>query len=102
MKATALALAIGAAGGALAFAASFPAPWLTGPALFVTLASLAGLRLAIPNGLRNAIFTIIGMTIGAGVTPDMVATAAQWPVSILIVLVAMVVIMALGDRKSVV
>ena len=96
MKATALALAIGAAGAALAYLASFPAPWLTGPALCVTVAALAGLRLAIPDALRNACFIVIGMTIGAAVTPEMVATALQWPASILILSLAMLAIMGLG------
>ena len=96
LRAVLLALAIGAAGGVIASSAGFPAPWLTGPAFFVTVGAMAGLRLSIPNRLRNTVFTVIGMTIGSGVTPEMVATAAQWPLSIVILVAAMVVIMTLG------
>lgn len=96
MRATALALAIGAVGAALAYIASFPAPWLTGPALCVTIGALAGLPLTVPNGVRNACFVVIGMTIGAAVTPEMVATALQWPASILILFLAMLAIMGTG------
>lgn len=91
-----LALAIGSLGALLAVFASFPAPWLTGPALFVTIASLSGLRLVVPNILRNGCFVIIGMTIGSGVTPEMLSDAAQWPLSIIVLLLAMLAILALG------
>ncbi|MEM8876561.1 MAG: AbrB family transcriptional regulator [Pseudomonadota bacterium] len=92
----ALALLIGMAGATIGSGLSFPAPWLTGPALSVTLGSLAGLKLAIPTTLRNACFIVVGMTIGASVTPEMVATVMQWPASILILFIAMIAIMAVG------
>lgn len=96
LRPVALALLIGMAGAAIGYGLSFPAPWLTGPALSVTIGSLAGLKLAAPAMLRNVCFTVIGMTIGATVTPEMVATALQWPASILILFVAMVTIMGAG------
>ncbi len=96
IKSVLLALAIGAAGAGLAQWLSFPAPWLTGPALCVTIGALFGLPLRIPDPLRNACFIVIGMTIGTSVTPQMVATAGQWPLSIAILFVAMLAIMAAG------
>ena len=91
-----LALVIGVAGAGLAQWLSFPAPWLTGPALCVTIGALAGLRLRVPSALRNVCFVVIGMTVGASITPDMIATAARWPLSIAILFVAMLAIMAMG------
>ncbi len=80
---TALTLAIGGAS-AIAFEAlGFAAPYLTGPALMVTLAALAGLRTHVPNWLRDACMLILGVGIGAGVTPDVIRAAMAWPISFL-------------------
>lgn len=96
LRNVALAILIGTAGAVMASWLGFPAPALTGPALCVTIASVAGLQLKLPVALRDACFTGIGMTVGAAVTPEMVATALQWPASIFILFVALIAIMALG------
>ena len=76
---TVLTLSIGVAG-ALAFSAfDLPAAVLTGPAACVSVAAFAGLPVHIPTALRNFCFIIIGIGIGAGVTPDTVSAAAHWP-----------------------
>lgn len=93
---TVQALAIGICGAALAALLHFPAPWLTGPALAVTLAALAGVDVAIPGILRHGCFVVIGMTMGAGVTPETLATARQWPAAILILCAGLIVIMAVS------
>ncbi|MFV2033777.1 MAG: AbrB family transcriptional regulator [Halocynthiibacter sp.] len=82
LRDTALTLVFGAAG-ALGFSAlGYPAPFLSGPALVVTLATLAGLPAIIPNLLLNIAFLLLGLGIGAGVTPEVFAAAATWPLSI--------------------
>lgn len=88
-----LALAIGLVGAFLALALSFPAPYLTGPALVVSIAALAGLRLSIPDWLRNVCFVAIGVTIGSTVTREMVATALEWPLAIGVLMVAVTLMM---------
>jgi hypothetical protein len=87
-----LTLGIGIAGAAIAWILSFPAPALTGPALLVTVLSVSGLKLFVPNILRNACFVIIGLSMGTGVTPQVYETASQWPLSFLFLAVSVVAI----------
>ncbi|PLW75990.1 AbrB family transcriptional regulator [Cohaesibacter celericrescens] len=74
-------LSLGALGGTIAFYAGFPAPFLTGSAILVTLACLLGLTLRIPNLLRNACFVAIGLSMGSGVTPQVLETIGLWPMA---------------------
>lgn len=70
-------------GAALMLLLSFPAPFLTGPALAVTLAGLAGVKTeALPMRSRAAVFVILGLTIGQGVTPDVLGAMQAWPVTL--------------------
>ncbi|MEX3006846.1 AbrB family transcriptional regulator [Hoeflea sp. TYP-13] len=85
---TSTTLAAGAAGLAVAWFIGFPAPALTGPALMVTALSVIGLRLAVPNILRNACFVIIGLSMGTGVTPEVYAAARQWPLSFILLAIS--------------
>lgn len=75
---TLAALALGAVGAALFYAVGFPAPFLTGPALVVTVVILAGGRLSIPLPLRNACFLTLGLSIGSAVTPDVLDSVDTW------------------------
>ncbi|WP_417436326.1 AbrB family transcriptional regulator [Hoeflea sp.] len=75
--------AIAALGAVLTFALSFPAPFLTGPAIAVTLAGLAGVKTAAPpQRARDAVFIILGLTIGQGVTPEVFEAMRTWPVTL--------------------
>lgn len=79
-----LTLAIGAVGAAVFVALSFPAPYLTGPATSVTLAGLAGIRTAaLPQHLRDVVFIILGLTIGQGVTPEVLDAIRAWPITLI-------------------
>lgn len=89
-------LAIGAAGAGLAYWLGIPAPFLTGPALFVTAAALAGLKGDFPPRLRDAIFIVIGVNMGASVTPEALATATRWPGSLVMLALAVLVIFLAG------
>ncbi|MBN2907685.1 MAG: AbrB family transcriptional regulator [Rhodobacteraceae bacterium] len=89
-------LAAGTTGAALAALLHVPAPFLTGPALTLTLVALAGWQVALPNRLRDACFVLIGVNIGAGVTPEAVATAIKWPLSLAILTLALIGILWLG------
>ena len=90
--AAAAALGIGAAGAATAWWLAFPAPALTGPALFVSVLSVAGLRLMVPAILRNACFVVIGLSMGTGVTPEVYETALEWPLSFFMLAVSVTAI----------
>ena len=89
----ALTALIGAAGALIAIAIAFPAPYLIGPAISVTIAGLAGVRLAIPNLIRNACFVIVGVSMGTTVTPEVIEAARTWPLSFVMVLVTVVVLL---------
>lgn len=71
-----------AAAGGIAFAAlNLPAPWMSGALVAVTGLALSGVRTRLPEPLRFACFTTLGCSMGTALTPDMMAKAATWPVS---------------------
>ncbi|MFK7753590.1 MAG: AbrB family transcriptional regulator [Sedimentitalea sp.] len=90
---TAVTVAIGALGAAVAFAISMPAAILIGPALAVTLAGLAGLRTAISDPLRDTCFVVLGLGLGAGFDPDASAAILRWPLAFLALLVLLALTM---------
>ncbi|HEV7433667.1 MAG TPA: AbrB family transcriptional regulator, partial [Pseudorhizobium sp.] len=63
-------MAVASAGAMAAYFAAFPAPFLVGPAVAVTLGGILGLRLGVPVTVRNASFIVIGMSMGTGLTPE--------------------------------
>ncbi|MFN3273352.1 MAG: AbrB family transcriptional regulator [Paracoccus sp. (in: a-proteobacteria)] len=90
----ALALAIGAAGGALFAALGLPLPWMLG-ALFATMtAAVSGAPVTGPARLRPVVVAVIGVLLGARFTPDVLAQAGAWLGSVAI-LMAYVVVVAL-------
>ncbi len=95
-RAATITIGIGAAGGGLAFWAGLPAAWLVGGALAVTLAALGGVPTAVPTGLRNAAFALIGLSMGSGIDPETLRQAAAWPLSIALMGLCLATIMASG------
>lgn len=89
-----LALTIGACGGALASVLGFPAPWLTGPAMLVTLVGVLALKASVPNWLRDGGFTIIGLSIGSGVDGTILARVIGWVPSLIAVVACSAAVMA--------
>ncbi|WP_412049845.1 AbrB family transcriptional regulator [Hoeflea sp. Naph1] len=76
-------LVIAAAGAGFTYALSFPAPFLTGPAMAVTLAGLVGIRTAaLPQRLRDLVFVVLGLSIGQGVTPEVLTAMRSWPLTL--------------------
>jgi membrane AbrB-like protein len=92
-RAVPLTLLIGAGGAALFWLVGFPAAVLTGPAAAVSIATLMGLRTAIPDPLRDAVFLVIGVQIGSTVTPEVIATALTWPLSLAVLTVTIVLVL---------
>jgi hypothetical protein len=85
-------LAIAAAGGAALGIIGIPAGWLSGSILAVAGASLAGRPMLIPTLLMRAIFVLIGISLGAVVTPETLHGMATYPVSIAVLILAMALI----------
>ncbi len=90
------ALALGTLGGGAAYLLSFPAPFLTGPALVVLLASLLGQKLSVPDLARDACFVVIGLTMGTGVSPQVLDSVLRWPLSLAGLTLALVAIIFAG------
>lgn len=78
--AAALACAVG--GATLFSLVGFPAAALTGSALAVTLYTVAGGRVIVPARFRDLCFLVLGINIGAGITPEMLRAAISIPLSI--------------------
>lgn len=83
VRAATITLAVAAAG-SLAFAfLSVPAAFLTGSAVAVTIYSAVLRRKALlPDPLRNATFALLGMMMGAGITPDALSELSTLPVAL--------------------
>lgn len=84
-------LALAAVAGAGAEAVGAPLPWLLGPLVVTAAAAMAGLRIAgaplgLPKRLRAFCVPVIGVTIGATVTPEVAMQAWRWWPSLLAVL----------------
>ncbi|QRF65632.1 AbrB family transcriptional regulator [Ponticoccus alexandrii] len=98
LKGAALALGVGLVGAGLFWLIGFPSAPLTGAATAVSIAGLSGLRVALPNWLRDTAFILLGIGIGSSVTPEMLASAARWPATIAILAAALLVGMAISQR----
>jgi membrane AbrB-like protein len=85
-------LLTGAAGGIALGVAGMPAGWLIGSMLAVALSALAGRPMLMPRRLGYVIFVLIGISLGAVVTPDTLSGMAAWPLSIAMMVVAIVAI----------
>lgn len=91
-----LALAIGTAGGALAYWVKSPLPWMIGAMLAVTAAAIGKLPVALPIKLRNAMVAVIGVMLGSGFRPEMIDKLGDWSISLIALLAYTVIAGALG------
>ncbi|WP_192035359.1 AbrB family transcriptional regulator [Halomonas sp. YLGW01] len=87
-------LALGLAGGALAFWLQLPLPWLLGAMIATTLASLGGVRLRSPGRGRKGVLVVIGVMLGSAFHPGLKIDVVAWGASIAIMLLATAVMMA--------
>lgn len=84
----ALTAAIGAAGGGLFALLALPVAWLSGAMVAVTAVTIGGFRPYVPSLLRDAVFILLGITIGAGVTPEALQSLSAWPISLIALLLS--------------
>jgi len=87
---------VGALGAALAYAAALPAALLIGPALTVTAAGLAGMRMTLSQPVMQVCFVVLGMAVGSGFTAEAGNALLRWPLAFAALAVALVIIMTLG------
>jgi membrane AbrB-like protein len=74
-------LVIGVVGAVLARLLHIPLPDLTGPAIAVSAAGLAGMHTAFNDIVRNVAFVILGMSVGAGMTAEATQMLVQLPLA---------------------
>ena len=85
---TAETLIIALAGGAAFTLIGFPAGLVSGSVLAVAAAALLGRPVEVPVPLARACYVLIGILLGAVVTPQTLKGLASWPVSIALVMIA--------------
>lgn len=88
--------ALAAAGTAAFHALGLPLPFLFGPMVACLLAALLGGRLAGFGQLSVAMRTMLGVAVGASITPEVVATLPQLALSLALVPVFVLLIGAVG------
>lgn len=82
-----LALSIGTLGGWLASLASLPLPWMIGAMTATTVAAMAGAQVALPVTIRNTFVTVLGVMLGSGFHPGLLAHLGDWTISLAMLLV---------------
>ncbi len=87
------ALFLGSIGAAIFYWLGLPAPWLSGAMIAVAIGMFSNIRCSIPDPMRNGLFVILGLSMGSGVQPEAIARIGEWPVSMLLLLLAVVAIL---------
>lgn len=95
VRRTLLTLLISAAGGGVAALLNLPAAWLMGGALAVAIAALAGVKVMLPNWLRDVTFILTGLSMGASVARDSLALMIQWPITLAAMVIELILIISL-------
>jgi len=91
---TAETLAIGAVAGLTLNWLNFPAGLVTGSLIGVAVAALAGRPLIVPTSLSRAIYIVVGISIGAVVTPETLTGLAAFPLAIAVMMVSTLIMIA--------
>jgi membrane AbrB-like protein len=87
-------LLIGALGGAALGLPGFPAGWLSGAILAVSIAAIAGRAVRIPDPLARITFVATGISLGGAVTPETLSGMGAWPASLALLAVGMTMLTA--------
>ncbi|NKX44546.1 AbrB family transcriptional regulator [Roseicyclus persicicus] len=92
----ALTIGIGIAGTAVFWAAGLPLPFLLGPLFACLVAALTGVPVTGAGPLGKVMRTVLGVAIGASITPELVARLPQMLASLALVPVYVIAIAAVG------
>ena len=79
-----LALTIGIVCGVAAYLAGLPLPWMLGALIGNTVAAMSRIPVRAPVKLRPFVIPIIGVLLGAGVTPQILDHIATWSLTVLL------------------
>jgi hypothetical protein len=72
------ALGLAVIGGSLATLVGLPLPWMLGPMIVTAVAALAGAPVAGPRTLRPVVIPVLGVMLGAGFSPEIIAQLGSW------------------------
>jgi membrane AbrB-like protein len=75
-------LIVAAVGGVFLQVIGFPAGLVSGSVLAVAIAALAGRPMSVPTPVAALAFLLVGISLGALITPDTLRGIAIWPLSI--------------------
>jgi membrane AbrB-like protein len=89
----AITLTLAAFGGAVFAFFDLPAAWLAGSLVAVSALALSGLPVYVPDLLRKVIFVVLGISLGAAVTPETVAGIRTWPITLALLVVSLPITM---------
>jgi uncharacterized protein len=87
-------LLIAAAGGIALAWLGIPAGLVSGSVLAVSVAALAGRQMRVPTPIAQVSFVLVGILLGAIVTPETLKGMATWPLSIAVLAVATIAMIA--------
>ena len=92
----ATAAAAGLGGAAIAALLGIPAAPLIGATLGVALAGALGARVKVATRLRDLAFATIGVSLGAGIDPEIVAQLPDWTLSLAMLVLSLAATLAVG------
>lgn len=85
-------IAVATLGGWLFHRLGIPAAWLSGAVVAVTLWGALGFARPMPRPMVDAAMLVSGATMGAGVTPEAVGAIGRYPVSLVILAIAVLAV----------
>jgi hypothetical protein len=88
-------LCVAALGGVGFALVGFPAGLIAGSMLTVAIAALAGRPMQVPMSVARVSFVLIGMLLGAVITPELVLGVGRWPLSIALLILAALLMIGL-------
>ncbi|MCW5682354.1 MAG: AbrB family transcriptional regulator [Xanthobacteraceae bacterium] len=91
---TLLTLIAAVIGGAIFAYLHLPAAWLAGSLVAVSALALAGAPVYVPDLLRKIIFVVLGISLGAAVTPETLAGIRTWPITLSVLVLSLPATMA--------
>jgi membrane AbrB-like protein len=86
-------LTLAALGGAAFALFELPAAWLAGSLVAVSALALSGLPVYVPDLLRRVVFVVLGISLGAAVTPETIAGIRTWPITLALLALSLPVTM---------
>lgn len=87
-------LSLGFFGGAVAAWFDLPLAWMLGALIFTMLMALGGVDIDLPKSFKSSCRMMVGVILGASVTPETLSRVNEWPASLALVVIG-VSVMAL-------